>query len=61
MKFSSRYIVPALASIALTATVALAQMPPGPGGRGPNRTPPTAEQMAAHRVCKVTTTGMWMM
>src|ERR1043166_7834515 len=49
MKINSRYVIPALASLALTATVALAQMPPGPGGRGANRTPPTAEQMAARR------------
>src|SRR5579872_3363899 len=48
MKMSSRYVIPALASIVLTASVALAQMPAGPQ-RGPNRAPPTAEQMAARQ------------
>ena len=49
MTMKTRYIIPALASIALTATVALAQMPgPGPQ-RGPGRSPPTAEQMASRQ------------
>jgi hypothetical protein len=45
---NTKYLFPALAALALTASVAVAQMPP-PGGRGPARTPPTAEQMAARR------------
>ena len=43
---NTKYLFPALAALALTASVAVAQMPPA-GGRGPARTPPTAEQMAA--------------
>jgi hypothetical protein len=46
---NTKYLFPAIAAIALTASVAVAQMPP-PGGRGPGqRTPPTAEQMAARQ------------
>ena len=47
MKLNNRYIIPALASLALTATVALAQATQG--AQGPHRMPPTAEQMAARR------------
>jgi hypothetical protein len=53
MKTKSRYLLSAVATVLLTASMALAQMPAnGPGRgpeRGPGRTPPTAEQMAARR------------
>ena len=49
MNINNRYLIPALASLALTATVALAQVPAAPGAQGHHRTPPTAEQMAARR------------
>jgi hypothetical protein len=45
---NTKYLFPALAALALTASVAVAQMPPA-GGRAPARTPPTAEQIAARR------------
>lgn len=45
---NTKYLFPAIAALALTASVAVAQMPP-PGGRAPARTPPTAEQVAARR------------
>src|SRR5579864_4704617 len=47
MNFNLRYILPILASVALTASFALAQAPRA-GGRPP-RTQPTAEQMEARR------------
>ena len=47
MKTCYTYVIPVLASIALTATMALAQVS-GPGPRG-GRTPPTAAQMAARQ------------
>jgi hypothetical protein len=49
MKANSRYFLPAIATVLLTASMALAQMPANGAGRGPGRTPPTAEQMAARR------------
>ena len=45
MKMNSKYIIPSLVAIGLTASVAIAQIP-GPRG---NRTPPTTEQMAARQ------------
>jgi len=50
-----KIVIPSLAALVLTASVAMAQMAPPPQG-GPmrgNRTPPTAEQMAARqaRMC----------
>ena len=51
MNMNYKKVIPALAAIVLSASAALAQMPPagqGPG-RGANRTPPTAEQMAARQ------------
>ena len=50
---NTKYLFPALAALALTASVAVAQMPPA-GGRGPARTPPTTEQMAARRTAMCT-------
>jgi hypothetical protein len=47
MNMNYKHVIPALAAIVLSASAALAQMPPagqGPGPRGANRTPPTAEQ-----------------
>jgi hypothetical protein len=47
MKMNTKHVIPALAAIVLSASAALAQMPPpGQGPRGANRTPPTAEQQA---------------
>ena len=47
MKANLRYLIPALASIALTASFALAQAPRN--GARPPRTQPTAEQVEARR------------
>ena len=51
MSITYKYIIPSLAVMALTASVAVAQMAPG-GAMGPmrgDRTPPTAEQRTARQ------------
>ena len=51
MKINYKYVIPTVAAVLFSASIAAAQIPfgPGPGGRGQGRTPPTAEQMAARQ------------
>jgi hypothetical protein len=49
MNMHYKHVIPSLLAVFVTASVALAQTPPAKGPRGANRTPPTAEQMAARQ------------